>query len=1188
LRLIEVNNLINQVNFTGNNLVLDVGNFNLAGPNRDLRTLDPARDVGDLGNKNITDLIPNVINAIDYSGVRDKINSSSLPSGLKDAVNNLFDKLRAFDNGVKLTFPLLDNPAQSVFKLLVGQDVDFVSFQVQFAALSARQEQSLPVFGPLSLGLTGTINIQDIYLRIAYDTYGLRQFINNPGRPEKIAAGFYFDTSRPLLVMNGSLDARAGVSGAVFEVGVAGGVHAQNVTVRLNDDPLTHKLRLFNGPIPCLFQTTGTIAADISAYVRIGVKIFGAFVGVEKTFDLGSKKLLDLTSGCTMDPNDPNNGELGAVNGNGQLTLYMGNSANLRKLDPAATTEVFTITHADPQPGDPAGTEAVFVSAFGITKRYRGIRQDDLFYGGIYAFNSGNGKNESITVGEGVHANVSFTNNGTGSTQFTYLGDGPTYLLGGGGTNHLTGGSGTNNLFGGSGANTLIGGPGRNYLHGGSGSNLLIGGEGPQARSDLIGGSGPNRLIAGTGDDYLQSAADTTNVLVAGKGRDALLAREGISNQVIWTAGNGVPARLEVNGTLQVVGSDGDDTIDVGRNVTIQVTSPQGSATFQPTRFSGRLAIEGQGGRNRILIHSLPLDDFWHVDNVDVNLAELLNGNHAQSTITVDSSNATNRYRAIDTDTVNLDGTPNSRTALVTRLNVSNPTVRVANIGDDLIVNNFGSSNQLNIKAITGHTVVYGDQGSDRYDVGWVGYPYHPYFLYRLLGLLEIHAGPGTNTLNLHDDDGSLAGFTVTASSVTGTVRGPDGQPVNIGINYDLQSPTAGTLDVHLTTGPSDDTVTVLSTSNRGTTTLHNVGGRDTIQVTPTARNLNPLAGPLVVDGAFGISSSDTLTVNDQDNGVNSAWTVTASSISRQADLPSPAAITYSRVTNLTINAGSGINTFAVQSTAAGCVTTINGGVNGQQQFNIGSASQTLNAIAGPVTLNGQGSQNALNVNDRGATAGKQYQLSSSSVRRVLSAGPPATYDAVINFFGIDALTVNGSNFGNVYTILRTPAGTSVTVNGGLGGDFFDVRANYNSLLGTLALHGQAVASNSVQFYDAPSPGGQTYTLTASTATSGRAGQMPVNFDNMEQLLLSTSSAGGSTVNVLSLGDGMVTNLTDSDRDAVTIGSSSSLAAIRGWAIVGSFGGGRVAVNVDDSVNPDTAPRQVTFASDSLVLQRYA
>jgi hypothetical protein len=61
---------------------------------------------------------------------------------------------------------------------------------------------------------------------------------------------------------------------------------------------------------------------------------------------------------------------------------------------------------------------------------------------------------------------------------------------------------------------------------------------------------------------------------------------------------------------------------------------------------------------------------------------------------------------------------------------------------------------------------------------------YQPQTGFGLLGLLEIHAGPGTNLLRAHDDDDPRPGnFTITASSIMGTVLKPDGQPVNIRIN---------------------------------------------------------------------------------------------------------------------------------------------------------------------------------------------------------------------------------------------------------------------------------------------------------------------------------------------------------------------------------------------------------------------
>ena len=62
---------------------------------------------------------------------------------------------------------------------------------------------------------------------------------------------------------------------------------------------------------------------------------------------------------------------------------------------------------------------------------------------------------------------------------------------------------------------------------------------------------------------------------------------------------------------------------------------------------------------------------------------------------------------------------------------------------------------------------------------------------------------------------------------------------------------------------------------------------------------------------------------------------------------------------------GSGGNTFTVQATPSGVPVTINAGA-GDDVVNVGSAANSIDNLLGALTVNGQGGNNILNINDQG------------------------------------------------------------------------------------------------------------------------------------------------------------------------------------------------------------------------------
>jgi hypothetical protein len=153
----------------------------------------------------------------------------------------------------------------------------------------------------------------------------------------------------------------------------------------------------------------------------------------------------------------------------------------------------------------------------------------------------------------------------------------------------------------------------------------------------------------------------------------------------------------------------------------------------------------------------------------------------------------------------------------------------------------------------------------------------------------------------------------------------------------------------NLTTGAGNDTVAIQAVA--GPTTVNTGAGDDTIGVGSeagvweltqnSAGKLVPtpgqpqfldvngtthgIAGPLTINaGAPGPNSADVLTVDDTGTSVAETGALTSNSITGLG--MSSQGITYSNLTQLNINLGSGGNTFTVITTAAGCVTNLDSG----------------------------------------------------------------------------------------------------------------------------------------------------------------------------------------------------------------------------------------------------------------------
>jgi PhoPQ-activated pathogenicity-related protein len=257
--------------------------------------------------------------------------------------------------------------------------------------------------------------------------------------------------------------------------------------------------------------------------------------------------------------------------------------------------------------------------------------------------------------------------------------------------------------------------------------------------------------------------------------------------------------------------------------------------------------------------------------------------------------------------------------------------------------------------------------------------------------------------------------------------------------------------------------------------TLYDSGALD-VSVNGNQQHYNPgTVSSIVVDGAGG---SDNLTVVDTGTASSRTYNLTATQIDRSGAQP----ITYSDLPTITLDAGDHGNTVDWQGSSNGVFYLYTG--TGTNTIDFGDANHTVNSFAGAPVVEGQGSNNTVNVYDQGNTTARTYVITADAFSP--SGGEGFGY-------GVDIQHANyflGSG-GNVVDWQGTAAGETVTTYTGTGTNvinFGDTNNTLDGFLGTPILEGQG-SSNTVNVYDQGSSNPHTYVITpTSLSRDGGAG----------------------------------------------------------------------------------------------------
>lgn len=170
-----------------------------------------------------------------------------------------------------------------------------------------------------------------------------------------------------------------------------------------------------------------------------------------------------------------------------------------------------------------------------------------------------------------------------------------------------------------------------------------------------------------------------------------------------------------------------------------------------------------------------------------------------------------------------------------------------------------------------------------------------------------------------------------------------------------------------------------------------------------------------------GSSGADTLTGDDQ----LSTWNLDAV----QTYVSGSQTLTFSGIETLTGNTA--IDTFQIRTTSV--ATTVNGG-GGNDTINIGSAANSLDAIAGAVIVNGNSGSDILNINDQGDGTTNSYAVAVTIIAR--------NGMATVTYGTFEFLNVKTGTGNNSIDIDGTGASTATVVNAGPGNDSFGINGD--------------------------------------------------------------------------------------------------------------------------------------------------
>ena len=197
------------------------------------------------------------------------------------------------------------------------------------------------------------------------------------------------------------------------------------------------------------------------------------------------------------------------------------------------------------------------------------------------------------------------------------------------------------------------------------------------------------------------------------------------------------------------------------------------------------------------------------------------------------------------------------------------------------------------------------------------------------------------------------------------------------------------------------NTINVLSTTVVTPVTIHG-SDSDVVNIgVAVSGTLNNIAGAVTVDGG---GSHSSLNVNDQatSSTSNYIYTVTGGSINRAA----VGAISYLNVGTVVLSTSAGADTVNVNSTTLNSLLTVHGGVN-DDTFNLGASAGSVDDLQSPVSIDGGGGNNTLNIKDQSTSDAGLYDVYYNSIGREIYGAPLTQPEFSTTFSNVHNIALN-------------------------------------------------------------------------------------------------------------------------------------------------------------------------------------
>ncbi len=336
-------------------------------------------------------------------------------------------------------------------------------------------------------------------------------------------------------------------------------------------------------------------------------------------------------------------------------------------------------------------------------------------------------------------------------------------------------------------------------------------------------------------------------------------------------------------------------------------------------------------------------------------------------------------------------------------------------------------------------------------------------------GLVIQPASAGQTSVSLDDSsDAANAAYTITAS----TVRASGAAAVTY----------AGATGLTLKGGSGADTFSVQGTAATTPVALNTGAGSNTVTVAGQTQSLDATAGSLTVNAGAGPAA---LVVDDQATTGARTWTLTQGNLTATGAAGTNGAgahIAFSKLASVTVNGGSGGNTFNVQGTDAGTAFALNTGA-GNDTVNVGDTRNTFEEFLGTLTVKGQAGSDTLNLNDQGeldpATQGNNFGYHTEDDTWAPAANSLPAY---VVFYHVPAGVLAQPGSGQfVTTSLYWQHMQQIVFTDPVGGSTAEHTFLPNALAGThLTLHGGVL--NDTLLSGAAAGQQQTFTITGQNA----------------------------------------------------------------------------------------------------------